>query len=479
MNYLALCFSQLQLDSICQQQESKRCLVIVDAQQQLCQLNSIAYESGLRLGMKLGTASALVPEIHWLEHDSVFEARRLQELAEDCYRVSADIVIMEPDVLLFEVRSMLKLHGNLENYLQQLNAILLSQGVHFAYALAEFPLAAKILACSRKVSANLSFRQENTQQALAALDISALRLSPKRDEKLRRLGLNSLADLNALLAHPEAAKQFGARLGVDLLACLQQLRGDFIAPLAFFKPKQVFRQSMLLEHEIQNAQSLSFPLKNLLQSLQAYLQAGLCRVQCLHFFLQERDGQEQCLELLSAEPERDSQRWLDLLRLKLESLQLQAPVIGLRLEANQLLEEQAPARDLFDVSSAMSPEHLLGRLQAKLGTEQVQALRRIPDHRPEYASAMQAVRIVSQAKPESDANGPHQQALLRPSLLLEQAVPLSESIRIVHGPERIQAAWWTEQAICRDYFVARNTSQQLLWVYRDADQNWFVQGLFA
>lgn len=68
---------------------------------------------------------------------------------------------------------------------------------------------------------------------------------------------------------------------------------------------------------------------------------------------------------------------------------------------------------------------------------------------------------------------------LRPSVLLEQPVPLAETVRIIHGPERVQTAWWQDQAVTRDYFVALNEYKQLLWVFRDAEQQWFVHGLFA
>jgi hypothetical protein len=95
------------------------------------------------------------------------------------------------------------------------------------------------------------------------------------------------------------------------------------------------------------------------------------------------------------------------------------------------------------------------------------------DHRPEHAFAE---RTFSPQQEEGSADCP---SLLRPTLLFDQPRPLTETIRILHGPERIQSGWWTDQPICRDYFIARNTAQQTLWVFRDGARQWFVHGWFA
>jgi protein ImuB len=49
------------------------------------------------------------------------------------------------------------------------------------------------------------------------------------------------------------------------------------------------------------------------------------------------------------------------------------------------------------------------------------------------------------------------------------------------GPERIEAGWWDEKPVSRDYFVARNPRGETLWVYRELStpRQWYLHGVFA
>ena len=80
----------------------------------------------------------------------------------------------------------------------------------------------------------------------------------------------------------------------------------------------------------------------------------------------------------------------------------------------------------------------------------------------------------------------------RPLWLLTTPRPLRETgtapsdqdgapLSLLAGPERIEAGWWDGQYVARDYFVARNAAQSLLWVYheRDVAARWYVHGFFS
>ena len=81
--------------------------------------------------------------------------------------------------------------------------------------------------------------------------------------------------------------------------------------------------------------------------------------------------------------------------------------------------------------------------------------------------------------------------LVRPLWLLTTPRPLRETnaaphdheggpLSLLAGPERIEAGWWDGQHVARDYFVARNQAQALLWIYRERDvgARWYVHGFF-
>jgi protein ImuB len=73
--------------------------------------------------------------------------------------------------------------------------------------------------------------------------------------------------------------------------------------------------------------------------------------------------------------------------------------------------------------------------------------------------------------------------LPQPQLLHEDGtVPcLDGPLTLLAGPERIESGWWDGQPVARDYFVACDPKQAVLWIYRErnAGARWFLQGLFA
>jgi protein ImuB len=68
------------------------------------------------------------------------------------------------------------------------------------------------------------------------------------------------------------------------------------------------------------------------------------------------------------------------------------------------------------------------------------------------------------------------------SLDEDAAAPCYEGrLTLLAGPERIEAGWWDGHDVTRDYFVASNPDEALLWIYRerDAGGRWFLHGFFA
>ena len=107
------------------------------------------------------------------------------------------------------------------------------------------------------------------------------------------------------------------------------------------------------------------------------------------------------------------------------------------------------------------------------------------DYRPELANQWQS----------SDASGAIVQTGMptaaRPFWLLEQPLPLvvrqhrpfyGSPLRLLSGPERIEAGWWDGALALRDYFVAQGEEGACYWVYRERDAGsarWFLHGLFG
>jgi protein ImuB len=88
--------------------------------------------------------------------------------------------------------------------------------------------------------------------------------------------------------------------------------------------------------------------------------------------------------------------------------------------------------------------------------------------------------------------------LIRPAWLMEIPLELKlqrqqpvygSPLKLIAGPERIEAGWWDDALVARDYFIAENDLGQLLWIYREhsehnaagagKNQSWYLQGLFG
>ena len=60
----------------------------------------------------------------------------------------------------------------------------------------------------------------------------------------------------------------------------------------------------------------------------------------------------------------------------------------------------------------------------------------------------------------------------------------SQPLYVMAGPERIEAGWWDDAPVTRDYYIAGSTAGHLVWIYCerliDPDRpHWYLQGMFA
>lgn len=453
--------------------------IVINAKGEVLQLNSAALAAGIHNGMRLGTASVMAEHLHFVCLDEALEHKKLNELAAYCYALSSDIVLRyQHRCLLIEFSGMLKLHGDVASYLSTVQSALSALSLDVQYAVAPSALLAELLARYQPVLSEPCLAPGQASQALKTLPVACLDVSKKMVKQLERLGLVRIADVQAL-PHAELAM----RLGVECVDYLKQLSPTAQPILKRFKPPEHFSLTVSFEAEVQTTSALMFPIKRLLYSLERFLHQSSQTIQSVECLLCTRAQHIQRIKVFSAHPEISAQHWHNLLRLRLDNLELSAPVLGLELCAEQFLELTSEATDLFDSSvSARSIASTLSRLEARLGQGCLQSPSLRNTHVPEQSFEYQRVADIRALNKHWQVSEPlrdYAKNILRPTLLFEQPEALSETVRVVHGPERIQAGWWQEVPIERDYFVAVNEHQQLLWVFRDPEQYWFVHGLFA
>ncbi|MBV7297302.1 Y-family DNA polymerase [Enterovibrio paralichthyis] len=467
MLWLYLHFPALLLDTLVRDNAVKTPLVVLShASGQVCQANTQAREFGIQTGNDLGTASALCHGLQVADYDEQAETARLHQLATLLYQVSADIFPYPPDGLLIKVSPMLKLYGSLDNYWHHLLPVLAAESVDYHFALSPFPEAARQLA---RAGADRGFlTAETTKEALSALGVHGLGLTPKQVLQLERMGIRQASQLFSL-----PLDSLGQRFGKPLTAHLRGLTESITAQQTSFRPPEHFHQSLELMHEIANSQTLCFPLQRMLKEMEKFLHVREAVTPSIVVVLTQREQEDKVLEISAAAPESAASRWMSLLQLHLEKLKLDAPVTHLRLDANILLPRQSPTQDLFaGKRGQLTPEELVSLMQAKAGKEGVYSLTLQNDHRPERAFRRQLP-----FEPCQQTLPTHLPA--RPAVLHTAPRPLFFRPELLTPPERISGGWWDKSPVQRDYFVARNKRGQLCWVFRTATGEWFEHGLFC
>ena len=472
--WLYLHFPTLQMDTLFHQDnDNDLALAIVDGRKHtIVQLNQKAAKQGLQLGMGLGSAAALCQDLQVHPYDPKIEEQRLIEIAQWLYLITSDISLSPPNGVLIKVTNMLSLYSNMENYWRTLSQHLAHLQVHASYSTGLSPYAAILMAKQNKNRVVTDTQQ--LKNAIRHYAISLSELPASQVNQLQRVGIHNIGDLLALPL-PEVAKRFN----IDLVNYIGKLTGQFKHPIDFYHPPDLFCYFLELLFDIENIAWLEKPLNILFQRLELFLKLRDSVAYELNLVLHQRDHQDKTIPFHSAQGDYLATKWQALSTLTLESIRIDSAVTGLTLSVTRLGENSSNDHDLFDgIKGNQTALELASTLQAKLGPQAVTTLLFTDDPRPEMATQVVPFTIDAQ---QCTPVCPRalKSTLFRPSLLYPHPIPLTAQVKVTLGPERIVSGWWDGHPVKRDYFVARNTSGQWLWIFRTEDHHWFVHGQFS
>ena len=460
--------------------------------------NEQAAAAGIQAGMTIATALSLVDTVTVQVADAEQEARALQRLAVALYQFSPYIHRQRADSLVIELSGSLRLFNGPEALAALLQQCVGEHCRQFKLALCSNPLAALLLARSVFTPPNAATFHELMQ--IDQCSVFDLELTPAQQERLAGMGVNRVGDLLAL---PRAA--LGLRFGREVVAYLNQLQGLEASPRHCLQLPQTFAQSIEFVQEVERAGQLVFPLQRLISYLEQFLRSRQQAVASLlvRLRLREQPGQSVPemlrvpLQLASADYR--ASHIMPLLQLKLERLHLTAPVLAIAVSARHFVDLQVQQQDLLCADDVAVEDrfHLLDRLRARLGEQQVIGLAVADDHRPEYSwQAIQpgeheAKRSRSPGADNDHAHGIAEHAPLygaqhRPCWLLPEPRALGNdrkvpvALRLLHGPERIETGWWDHHPVNRDYYIALHERGRRYWVFYERQQErWFLHGVFG
>jgi protein ImuB len=465
------------------------------------------HAAGVREGMSINAALALVPGLHALARDARRERQLLEAVAQRGMRFTPRVSLEPPDGVLLEVRGSLRLFGGARQLCRRLQQELLDAvGASVHFAITPSPLAALWFARTGPLGARTVFIRNRDELAsrLALLPLDCTRWPDRGVETLGTMGVRTVGDCLRL---PRAG--FARRFGQELLAALDRATGRVQEPRAAYLASERFVARRDLEPEIADATRLGLALAPLLEELCQFLRERGRGVQAIEVQLRHRAAPVTRVRLRFVQPVgAQPQRMTELLRERLAQLVLPQPVRNVRLLSGPLIDLQADAIGLFAHDRRESGENLpqlVERLRARLGNDAVHGLACVPEHRPEAAwravepavtkpGARQQASSRSAAPDASSSFVPFplrwERSAARPGdgrplWLLDRPEPCDvDRLVLEEGPECIESGWWDGHDVARDYYVARNAQGARLWVFRQrretaADARWCLHGWFA
>jgi protein ImuB len=191
-------------------------------------LNRCARDAGLRVGMLVTDACAIVPELTAAAYDPLAERRELKRLASACTRFSPWTAPDAPDGLWIDATGLAHLFGGEEVMLDLIVNHLHRLGYAARGAMASTPGSAWALARYGKAGATVVTTGEEAH-ALSSLPVKALRFDAESAALLKRVGLKRIGQLYEI---PRASLR--ARLGKAITARLDQAlgrNGEAVSPL--------------------------------------------------------------------------------------------------------------------------------------------------------------------------------------------------------------------------------------------------------
>ncbi|HEX8988616.1 MAG TPA: DNA polymerase Y family protein [Rhodocyclaceae bacterium] len=474
--WLALDLPRLPLDAHPNPPEPERPFA-VSAAGRILACDDAAAAAGVAVGMGLSAARAMAPQLLLAPHDPAREAAALDALACWAGDFTPRVVQSPPQALLLEIGGCLRYFGGPDRLRDAVVAGGASLGFHGQAAIAPTPQGALWLAQAGSAAACL-----DVAALTAALDALPLDPLPHRArERLAAFGARRLGDVRRL---PRSG--VAQRIGAEALAGLARAYGELPDPRRDFAFPERFEQSLEFVAPVADAGALLFAARRFTAALAGWLAARQAGITACRLRLAHRGRGPTLVELRFAAATRDAGRFERVLRERLERLALAAPVEGLALVADAIADLPGRSDPLFGRSRAGGENFaaLVERLRARLGDAAVHGLAIAADHRPEAAT-----REVAQGEDAAAAA-----AAPRPIWLLPAPEPIAERggrpwrngpLRLVAGPERIEAGWWDEGEgrgdARRDYFVALTADARWAWIFRElaAPGGWFLHGWFG
>jgi protein ImuB len=449
-------------------------------------INKKARSNGINIGMTLASAKVLQHDLVALPRDTKKETQSLKRIANALLQFTPSVSIVE-DIdrasIVADISASLTLFGGIDAILQRIQAGVRRMNYVARFGIAPNPLAASLFARAAR-NAEVALRCDSNDQLatqLSAISVQHFAWPEKTQTALHTLGLATVGDV---LRQPRAGLQ--KRFGNAFILDLDRALGQASDAREYFRPPDTFASTIDFLFEIKDSDQLLIPIHELLIELEGFLCARGAGVTDIHLELKQGRHRSQRFDFHTRAPVRNADHWLRLVSDRIETHELDDPVVEVSLFADRISTLIEENKSLLPQEKGTSSDWhtLLDRIASKLGEKSVYRIAVHDEHRPELAWRCDA----SDVAPQKNIS-PHS-TKTRPIWLLREPRSLVEmegrpqyngALTLLAGPERIDTGWWDNKAVARDYFVATNPHREICWVFRDYRQGkrWYLHGFFS
>lgn len=413
------------------------------------------------VGASAAVATALCPELTLMRADAELATAQLQLAATIAYGIGDSVQIdRTARSVSVEIGGSRALHGSLAEALARLDHRLRPLSLHCQSARA--PTRAAAVLAARLGGGEID-------DLPSVLDPLAPHLVFTSDiaEALVAAGLTNLG-----LLRKQPSMALARRYGPNLIKTLTALYSDVPTASAAFVPAADIEAQLSYEPPVDRNETLRFDLRRLLAEIEAQLTARDEAVGLLALQLELERGGSSERSVGWRNPVQSAAEMLPVVDAALMAMHTGAAVTRYALKVVERSPRVAEQYPIVGFGKGLpSRSTAIETIRARLGAEAVQALRTLPDHRPERSNL-----VGNAAHIDGEDTQPE-----RPLWLWPEPRPIARAqLQLLGRGERIESGWWDGADARRDYYVASAGDGSVLWVYQDLrSQAWYVHGYFG
>ncbi len=456
----------------------------------IVQVNEKAWKAGVRAGQRYATALGLTAA---LKAGMVGEAEIDQGVAELAELLLGASPNVEPSrdqsgVFWVDASGLGLLYDDLFDWASEARQLLHDAGFFATFVVGFSRFGAYAVARSRR--GTLVFPDPATEWREArAVRIERLGIQPRVCNQLALLGVHTIGGLVGL---PAAGLR--QRYGAEVHRWRQFAMGDEGLPLQPKIPEAPVRTTVIFDFAERNHVRLMFVVKRELHPLLAKLVDRAHAMAALELQFHPRDGDPFTESIRPAQPTCDERLIVDLVRLRLESLQLRSGVTDLVITLRGVSGSSAQLA-LFarmectrDLDAA---DRALARVRAEFGdnsvTYAVLSDGHLPEARYRFEPSVQGLRAPAAGSRVAGRASLVRRVLRKPRRLsggednrhpdgwLVAGVERGPVVKS-QGPYMVTGGWWVRE-VERAYHFLELENGDVLWAYWDARRRaWFQHG---